>query len=86
MTGPPRGPAAWKRWIKLAEGVEAGSRLCGEHRRQATTGHQHFAVDAYEHSVRERSLLEAVASSTAEELFSPTIIAERVSGMLASYD
>jgi len=35
--------------------------------------------------VRDRTLLEAIASSLTE-LFSPTIIAERVSGMLANYD
>ncbi len=44
-----------------------------------------FAVDAYVHFVREKSLLEAIASSLTE-LFSPAIISERVSGMLASYD
>lgn len=35
--------------------------------------------------MRDRSLLESVASSLTE-LFSPRIIAERVSGMLANYD
>ena len=35
--------------------------------------------------VRDRSILEAIASSLTE-MFSPTIIAERVSGMLANYD
>jgi coenzyme PQQ biosynthesis protein C/coenzyme PQQ biosynthesis protein PqqD len=44
-----------------------------------------FAVDAYVNFVRERSLLEAIASSLTE-LFSPAIISERVSGMLANYD
>lgn len=44
-----------------------------------------FAVDAYVRFVRERSLLEAIASSLTE-LFSPTIISERVSGMLENYD
>jgi len=44
-----------------------------------------FAVDAYVRFVRERSLLEAVASSLTE-LFSPKIISERVAGMLANYD
>jgi len=44
-----------------------------------------FAVDAYVRFVRERSLLEAVASSLTE-LFSPTIISERVSGMLKNYN
>jgi pyrroloquinoline-quinone synthase len=44
-----------------------------------------FAVEAYVHFVRERTLLEAVASSLTE-LFSPQIIGERVAGMLAHYD
>jgi pyrroloquinoline-quinone synthase len=72
-----------ERWIKLAEGVglnsatvESAALILPETR---------FAVDAYVHFVRDRSLLEAVASSLTE-LFSPTIISERVSGMLANYD
>ena len=44
-----------------------------------------FAVEAYVHFVRERTLLEAVASSLTE-MFSPQIIGERMSGMLAHYD
>jgi coenzyme PQQ biosynthesis protein C len=44
-----------------------------------------FAVDAYVRYVRERSLLEAVASSLTE-LFAPKIIGDRVAGMLAHYD
>jgi len=44
-----------------------------------------FAVDAYVHFVREKPLVEAVASSLTE-LFSPNIIGERVAGMLAGYD
>ncbi len=44
-----------------------------------------FAVDAYVHFVREKTLLEAIASSLTE-LFSPVIISERMSGMLAHYD
>jgi pyrroloquinoline-quinone synthase len=44
-----------------------------------------FAVQAYIQFVRERSLLEAIASSLTE-LFSPNIIQERVAGMLANYD
>jgi pyrroloquinoline-quinone synthase len=43
-----------------------------------------FAVEAYVRFVRERSLLEAIASSLTE-LFSPAIISERVSGMLENY-
>lgn len=44
-----------------------------------------FAVDAYVHFVRDRSVLEAIASSLTE-MFSPGIIQERVSGMLRNYD
>ena len=44
-----------------------------------------FAVDAYVHFVRERTLLEAIGSSLTE-LFAPTIIAARMSAMLARYD
>jgi pyrroloquinoline-quinone synthase len=44
-----------------------------------------FAVDAYVAFVRERTVLEAVASSLTE-MFSPHIISERVSGMLRNYD
>ena len=44
-----------------------------------------FAVEAYVDFVRERTLLEAVASSLTE-LFAPSIHRERISGMLESYD
>ncbi len=71
------------RWMKLAEGVgldpdyvRSGAGILPATR---------FAVDAYVAFVRDRSVLEAVASSLTE-LFSPQIIAERVSGMLAHYD
>jgi pyrroloquinoline-quinone synthase len=43
-----------------------------------------FAVDAYVNFVRERTLLEAVASCLTE-LFSPMIISERIEGMLQGY-
>jgi pyrroloquinoline-quinone synthase len=43
-----------------------------------------FAVEAYVTFVRERSLLEAVASSLTE-LFAPSIHRERIAGMLESY-
>jgi coenzyme PQQ biosynthesis protein C len=43
-----------------------------------------FSVDAYVHFVRDKTLLEAVASSLTE-LFSPAIIGERVRGMLEGY-
>jgi coenzyme PQQ biosynthesis protein C len=71
------------RWLRLATGVGLDAAYV-----ESTEGIlpvTRFAVDAYVHFVRDRSLLEAVASSLTE-MFSPTIIAERVSGMLAHYD
>lgn len=44
-----------------------------------------FAVDAYVHFVREKPLLEAVASSLTE-LFAPKIHEERIPGLLKHYD
>ena len=43
-----------------------------------------FAVEAYVHFVREKPLLEAVASSLTE-LFAPSIHRRRIAGMLANY-
>ena len=44
-----------------------------------------IAVEAYVHFVRDRSPLEAIASSLTE-LFAPNLHEERISGMLAHYD
>ncbi len=71
------------RWLRLTDGV-------GLERDYVTSlagllPATRFAVDAYVHFVRDRSLVEAVASSLTE-LFSPQIIGERVEGMLKSYD
>jgi coenzyme PQQ biosynthesis protein C len=71
------------RWLRLATGVG----LNGDYV-QSTAGilpATRFAVDAYVHFVRDKTLLEAIASSLTE-LFSPGIIATRVAGMLAHYD
>lgn len=76
-------PGGIERWIKLAEGVGLDRALVES--TDAILPTTRFAVDAYVHFVRDHTLLEAVASSLTE-LFSPTIIAERVSGMLAHYD
>ena len=72
-----------ERWLRLTDtlGFDRDYVISGEGLLPGTR----FAVEAYLHFVRERSLLEAVASSLTE-LFAPTIIAERVSGMLANYD
>jgi coenzyme PQQ biosynthesis protein C len=43
-----------------------------------------FAVEAYVRFVREKTLLEAIASSLTE-MFSPVIIGERMAGMLTNY-
>jgi pyrroloquinoline-quinone synthase len=71
------------RWLKLAQGVGLDRAYV-----ESTTGllpATRFAVDAYVAFVRDRPILEGIASSLTE-MFSPTIIAERVSGMLANYD
>ncbi len=69
-------------WLKLTESlgfsnteVEAGDGILPATR---------FCVGAYVNFVRERPLLEAIASSLTE-MFSPQIINQRVSGMLAGY-
>jgi pyrroloquinoline-quinone synthase len=77
------GDGGLERWLVLAQGVGLD-----RHYVESTEGllpATRFAVDAYVSFVRERSLLEAIASSLTE-LFSPQIIAERVQGMLAGYD
>jgi len=71
------------RWLKLAEGVGL-DRAYVESTEGLLPGTR-FAVDAYVNFVRERSVLEGIASSLTE-MFSPGIISERVSGMLANYD
>ncbi|HUK00189.1 MAG TPA: pyrroloquinoline-quinone synthase PqqC [Stellaceae bacterium] len=75
-------PGGIERWLKLAEGVGLDRDYV-----ESTEGilpTTRFSVDAYVNFVRERSVLEAIASSLTE-MFSPTIIAERVEGMLRGY-
>jgi pyrroloquinoline-quinone synthase len=75
-------PGGIERWLRLAEGVGLDRGYV-----QSTAGilpTTRFSVDAYVTFVRDRTLLEAIASSLTE-LFSPTIIAERVDGMLRGY-
>jgi pyrroloquinoline-quinone synthase len=79
-TAPGTGGVA--RWLKLAEGVGLDPAYVAS--TDGVLAGTRFAVDAYVAFVRDRSILEAIASSLTE-LFSPTIIAERVSGMLAHY-
>ncbi len=81
--GDHEGDGGIERWLKLAEGVgfERDYVLSTRGILSATR----FSVEAYVHFVAERSLLEAIASSLTE-MFSPTIISERVAGMLKNYD
>jgi len=76
-------PGGVERWLKLTAGLGLDdayvTSLAG------LLPATRFAVDAYVAFVRDRSVLEAVASSLTE-MFSPGIISERVSGMLRNYD
>ena len=71
------------RWLKLTDALQLDREYVVSTR--GILPGTRFAVDAYIRFVREKTLLEAVASSLTE-LFSPAIISERVSGMLANYD
>jgi coenzyme PQQ biosynthesis protein C len=77
------GEGGIERWLKLTDGLDLPRAYV-----TSTVGilpATRFAVDAYVHFVRERPMLEAIASSLTE-MFAPTIIADRVQGMLANYD
>jgi len=72
-----------ERWLKLTEGLGLDTAYV-----ESTEGilpATRFAVEAYVHFCRERSPLEAIASSLTE-LFAPSIHEERISGMLQHYD
>jgi coenzyme PQQ biosynthesis protein C len=81
--GEREGDGGIARWLKLTDslGLERGyvSSLRG------ILPGTRFAVDAYVRFVSEKTLLEAIASSLTE-MFSPVIITERMTGMLANYD
>jgi pyrroloquinoline-quinone synthase len=72
-----------ERWLVLTEalGLDRAYVVSMEGALPATR----FAVEAYVSFVRERTLLEAVASSLTE-LFAPSIHRERIAGMLENYD
>jgi coenzyme PQQ biosynthesis protein C len=70
------------RWLKLTDGLGLDRDYVTSLRGLLPA--TRFAVDAYVRFVRERTLIEAIASSLTE-LFSPTIISERMAGMLANY-
>jgi coenzyme PQQ biosynthesis protein C len=71
------------RWLMLAQGLGLERTLVLS--RRGLLPITRYSVDAYVNFCATRSLLEAIASSLTE-LFSPGIIGERVSGMLANYD
>jgi len=70
------------RWLKLTDDLGLSREYVVSTR--GILPSTRFAVEAYVHFVRERSLIEAIASSLTE-LFSPEIIKERLEGMLANY-
>jgi pyrroloquinoline-quinone synthase len=72
-----------RRWLKLAEAVGLDPDYVASCK--AVLPATRFAVDAYVHFVREKTILEAVASSLTE-LFAPSIHAERIEGLLKHYD
>ena len=71
------------RWLKLSDGLGLDRDYVTSLR--GLLPGTRFAVEAYVRFVREKTLLEAIASSLTE-LFSPQIIGERVAGMLEHYD
>ena len=71
------------RWLRLTDGLGLDRDYVVSERGLLPA--TRFAVDAYVHFAREKTLLEAIASCLTE-LFSPQIISERLEGMLKSYD
>jgi pyrroloquinoline-quinone synthase len=72
-----------ERWLKLTQGLGLDTAYV-----ESTEGilpATRFAVEAYVHFVRDKSPLEAIASSLTE-LFAPNLHEERISGMLEHYD
>ncbi|MBU8541489.1 pyrroloquinoline-quinone synthase PqqC [Falsiroseomonas tokyonensis] len=76
-------PGGVERWLALTDGLGLDRDDVTSLRLMLPA--TRFAVDAYVHFVRDRSILEAIASSLTE-MFSPEIISERVAGMLRHYD
>ena len=81
--GTREGQGGIRKWLHLCERLGLDGRAVRDEVGILPT--TRFAVEAYVHFVRERSLLEAIASSLTE-LFAPQIIGERTSAMLAQYD
>ncbi len=72
-----------ERWLKLTDGLGLDSAYV-----ESTEGilpATRFAVEAYVHFCRDKTPLEAIASSLTE-LFAPNLHEERIAGMLQHYD
>jgi coenzyme PQQ biosynthesis protein C len=80
--GTQEGEGGIARWLKLTDGLDLDRDYVVS--LQGLLPATRFAVDAYVHFVRAKTLLEAIASSLTE-LFSPEIISERIDGMLKNY-
>jgi pyrroloquinoline-quinone synthase len=76
-------PGGIERWLALTDGLGLDRDYVVS--LEGLLPGTRFAVDAYVAFVRDRTLLEAVASSLTE-MFSPNIISQRVAGMLKNYD
>ena len=76
-------PGGVERWLRLTSGL--GLDVDYVVSLEGLLPGTRFAVDAYVSFVRERTVLEAVASSLTE-MFSTKIISERVAGMLRNYE
>lgn len=72
-----------ERWLKLTDGL--GLDRTYVESAEGILAATRFAVDAYVHFVRDRTPLEAIASSLTE-LFAPGLHEERIAGMLKHYD
>ena len=77
------GDGGLARWLHLVQGLGLDPEVV-RGQTLALPGVR-FACEAYVRFVAERSLVEAVASSLTE-LFAPTLIAARITGMLRNYD
>jgi coenzyme PQQ biosynthesis protein C len=80
--GAAEGDGGIARWLKLTDGLGLDRGYVTSLR--GILPATRFAVDAYVRFVRDKTLLEAIASSLTE-MFSPQIISERIEGMLANY-
>jgi pyrroloquinoline-quinone synthase len=76
------GEGGIERWLRLAEGVGLNRDYVASC--EGVLPATRFACDAYVHFVREKSLLEAVASSLTE-LFAPDLHRTRIDALLANY-